>query len=174
MAKTQAIQIRRERAGDETAIAQVNNQAFGQPDESRIVDAIRQAGHPTISLVAVDGTTTVGHILFTPITIDSSGSPINALGLGPLAVLPEFQRRGIGSMLLKAGLQECAKTSCQVVVVIGHSEFYPRFGFRPARPLGLQCQFDVPDPVFMVLELTPGTLLHRTALVRYLPDFGGV
>jgi putative acetyltransferase len=170
MAKTQTIQIRRERPGDEPAIAHVNNQAFGQPDEARIIDAIRQAGHATISLVALLDQTIVGHILFTPLTIDSPGSA--ALGLGPMAVLPQFQRQGIGSMLVQAGLQECAKTDCQIVVVIGHPEFYPRFGFRPARPLGLQCQFDVPDPVFMVLELTPGALPRHPALVRYLPELG--
>jgi putative acetyltransferase len=167
-----AIRARPEQSGDEAAIARVNDEAFGQPDEARIVDAIRRAGHPMISLVAVDGEPIVGHILFTPIDLDSPGPAISVMGLGPMAVLPPFQRRGIGSMLVNAGLRDCKNAGCQAVVVIGHPEFYPRFGFRPARAYGLRSEFDVPDDVFMVAELTPGALADCRGLVRYLPEFG--
>jgi len=173
MADTSHIEVRREQPGDADAIRDVNDGAFGQPDESRIVDAIRRAGHPSISLVAVDGTRLVGHILFTPVVIEPHGATIHALGLGPMAVLPERQRQGIGSQLIDAGLREAALAGCQVVVVIGHPEFYPRFGFRPGRALGLRSEFDVPDDVFMVIELTSGTLAGRGGLVRYVPEFGG-
>jgi len=150
----------------------VNEEAFGKPDEARLVDAIRRADHPMISLVAVDGEAIVGHILFTPVTLDSSGPPINVMGLAPMAVLPPWQHRGIGSMLVETGLRECEQSSCQIVVVIGHPEFYPRFGFRPAREYGLRSEFDVPDEAFMVAELMPGALANRSGLVRYLPEFG--
>ena len=127
-----------------------------------------------ISLVAVDGESIVGHILFTPIALDSSGPPATVMGLGPMAVLPQWQRRGIGSMLVEAGLRECQEAGCQIVVVIGHPEFYPRFGFRPARAYGLRSEFDVPDEAFMAAELIAGALAGRSGLVRYLPEFGAV
>jgi putative acetyltransferase len=163
--------IRSERPDDEAGIRYVNDAAFGQTDESRIVDAVRRAGNAAISLVAVDGARVVAHILFTPVAIEPSGSPVSMLGLGPMAVLPEMQRRGIGSKLVRAGLDECAGMGCQVVVVVGHPGFYPRFGFRPAGAYGLRCEYPVPDDVFMVAELSEGVLAGRGGLVRYLPEF---
>jgi putative acetyltransferase len=164
--------IRREQRGDEDAIARVNNAAFGQPAESRIVDAIRRARHPTISLVALAGDRVVGHILFTPMAPPPSRSPLTLFGLGPMSVLPEWQRRGIGSGLVRAGLQECSAAGCQAVVVIGHPAFYPRFGFRQASGYGLRAEFTVPGEAFMVAELVPGALAGLEGLVRYLPEFG--
>ena len=166
-----SVQVRRERQGDEEAIARVHVRAFGQLTESRIVAAVRQAGRGVISLAAVDDSAIVGHILFTPVTIDSPGPPISALGLGPMAVLPEFQRRGIGSRLVEAGLEACALTGCQVVAVVGHPEYYPRFGFRPGVTYGLRCEFAVPDDVFMIAELTTDALTGRDGIVRYTPEF---
>jgi len=168
-----AILVRPEQPGDEEAIRRVNDQAFGQPDESRIVDAVRTAGRSIISLVAVDGPTVVGHILFTPVVIEPPGSIGRALGLGPMAVSPDVQRRGIGSSLVEAGLEECRRLGYTVVVVVGHPEFYPRFGFRPGSRYGLRCEFDVPDDVFMVVGLSPGVLAGQGGVVRYLPEFGG-
>jgi len=172
MVEVDALQVRRERRGDEAAIARVNDAAFGQPDESHLVDAVRAAGHPAISLVAVLDERVVGHILFTPVGIESPGPAIGAMGLGPMAVVPELQRRGIGSKLVEAGLRECARAGCQVVVVVGHPEYYPRFGFREARLYGLRSEYAVPDEAFMVTELTTGVLGGRGGLVRYLPEFG--
>jgi putative acetyltransferase len=173
MNDTTPVEVRREQRGDETVIAHVNREAFGQPDESRLIDALRKAGHTALSLVAVARGRIVGHILFTPVTIDSPERTVSAVGLGPMAVLPQFQRQGIGSLLVEAGLRECAGTGRQIVVVVGHPEFYPRFGFRPGRAFGLRCQFEVPDDVFMVAELTAGALGGHGGLVRYLPEFGG-
>jgi putative acetyltransferase len=166
------IEVRRERPGDEAAIRRVNDEAFGQPDEGRIVDAARAAGHSAVSLVAVDGPRIVGHILFTPVTIESQGRTAGAFGLGPMSVAPELQRQGIGSKLVEAGLRECTRLGCTAVVVVGHPEFYPRFGFRPGSLYGLRSQFDVPDEVFMVAELTPGVLAGMAGVVRYIPEFG--
>ena len=174
MPRSDFIEVRHERLGDEAAIARVNDAAFGQPDESRIVDAVRQAGHMAISLVAVNEDRVVGHILFTPVDMTSSAPVLTMFGLGPMAVLPEWQRRGIGSKLVEAGLRECSDVGCQVVVVIGHPEFYPRFGFRPAGAFGLRSEFAVRDEAFMVAELMPGALAGRGGLVRYLAEFGTV
>ena len=167
------VTVRAERPGDEHAIARVNDEAFGQPDEARIIDAVRRSGRSAISLVAIDASGLVGHILFTPITIETVAPAISVLGLGPMAVLPALQPRGIGSTLVAEGLRECARAGCDAVVLIGHPEFYPRFGFRPAGTYGLRSEFHVPDDVFMALELKAGALGSRGGLVRYVPEFGG-
>lgn len=174
MGTTDEVLIRTEHAGDEVAVADLNDAAFGGADESRLVELLRRSGHPTISLVATTRNEVVGHILFTPVVVDAPGSPIAALGLGPMAVRPASQRRGIGSRLVKAGIEECARRGCEIVVVLGHAHFYPRFGFRPAHLLGLRSEFAVPDDVFMAMELVGGAMMGRSGLVRYLPEFGGV
>jgi putative acetyltransferase len=166
------IAVRRERSGDEPGIARVNDEAFGQADESRIIAAVRQNGHAAISLVAVSEEAIVGHILFTRVTLEPDEATFRGLGLGPMAVVPTLQRRGIGSELVTAGLAECAKAGCDVVVVVGHPEFYPRFGFRRGSAYDLRSEFDVPDEVFMVAELRPGALAGRRGVVRYLSEFG--
>lgn len=167
------MEIRHEQPGDEPAIGRVNDLAFGGSDESRIINAAREAGHATISLVAVQDSTIVGHVLFTPVALDPAPPSIRALGLGPMAVMPGLQRQGIGTRLVHAGLDECSRLGYRAVVLVGHPEFYPRFGFRPARAFGLRSEFDVPDEVFMALELTPGALAGAAGLVRYAPEFGG-
>jgi putative acetyltransferase len=166
--------VRRERDGDADAIHEVNVAAFGQPDEARIVDVIRGDGLSLLSLVAEhDGI--VGHILFTAVTIETPGAASPATGawagLAPMAVAPHRQREGIGTALVAAGLEQCRALGIEAVVVLGHPEFYPRFGFRPASAFGLRCEFPVPDEVFMAVELMPGSLRGRGGLVRYLPVF---
>jgi len=165
------VQVRHARQGDEDAIACVHDRAFGQLTESRIVAAVRRAGRAVISLVAVDPSGIVGHVLFTPLAVDSPGQPISALALGPMAVFPEVQRSGVGSRLVAAGLEACALTGCQVVAVIGHPGYYPRFGFRPGVTYGLRSEFAVPDDVFMIAELTAGVLMGRAGIVRYTEEF---
>ncbi len=166
------LHVRPEQPGDEAAIAQVTDAAFGQPDESRMVNAIRRAGHPAISLVAEEENTVVGHILFTHVGIVSPVPLADVMGLAPMAVLPARQRQGIGSRLVQEGLRACAVAGCHAVVVLGHPGFYPRFGFRPASGYGLRCEYPVPDEAFMAIELVPGALRGRTGLVRYLSEFG--
>ena len=163
--------VRQEQPGDQAAIRWVNDQAFGQADESRIVDALRTAGEFLISLVAVEGSTTIGHILFSPVSIATQGRQLRAMALGPVAVAPDVQRQGIGSRLVESGLDQCRRLGYQAVVVVGHPEFYPRFGFQPGRVYGLRSEFDVPEDAFMVLELTRGALVGAAGLVRYLPEF---
>jgi putative acetyltransferase len=163
--------VRRERPGDEEGIRYVNREAFGQPGEGQIVDALRLRSQRSISLVAVSsGEDVIGHILFTPVTLDRTALPL--MGLGPMSVLPVWQRRGTGSMLIAAGLDACHESGAVAVVVVGHASYYPRFGFVRASLHGLRCEYDVPDDVFMVKELAPGALAGHGGTVRYPVEFG--
>ena len=168
------ITIRSEKQADSEAIRRVNTLAFGGTDEASLVDALRKAADPLISLVAIEDNQVVGHILFSPVTIEFGNSEAPALGLAPMAVLPEHQRKGIGSQLVRAGLRECQQLGSNVVVVLGHPDYYPRFGFVPASQKGLSSEYPVPDEVFMVVELEPGALSGRHGLVKYRPEFSEV
>lgn len=174
METTEDVLIRAEQPGDEVAIADLNDAAFGGTDESRLIEALRQSGQAAISLVATARNAVVGHILFTPVVVEIPGPAIAAMGLGPMAVAPACQRLGIGSRLVRAGLEACAQRGCKIVVVVGHPNFYPRFGFRPAHMLGLRSEYAVAADVFMAIELVSGALVGRAGLVRYLPEFGTV
>lgn len=168
------ITIRAEQAEDIPAIRRVNELAFGQPAEANLVDALRAASSTQISLVAVENERVVGHIFFSPVSIEAEDATSSAMGLAPMAVLPEYQRRGIGSQLVLEGLKECLRLGCNVVVVLGHPEYYPRFGFIPASRKGLRSEYEVPDEVFMVAELEPEALRGRHGLVKYRPEFSEV
>jgi len=164
--------IRREQEGDAHQIRIVNERAFGGPVEADIVDALRGSAG-SLSLVAIVDDRIAGHIFFTPVSIDGIAPHGAAVGLAPLAVLPERQNIGIGSALVRAGLDACRSLGCGIVVVLGHLEYYPRFGFVPALTAGLVCEFPVPDEAFMVLELKPGALAATRGTVRYHPRFSG-
>jgi putative acetyltransferase len=165
------VAIRDERATDAAVVHNLHAAAFARPAEAELVAALRRDGRVRLALVAEVGGAVVGHILFSPVTI--AGAP-GGLGLGPMAVLPAHQRRGVGSALVRAGLARCLGIGEPVVVVVGHPEFYPRFGFVPAAARGLRCEYPVPDEAFMVNELRPGALAGRAGLVRYDPHFGAV
>jgi putative acetyltransferase len=162
--------IRHEQDGDADQIRIVNQRAFGGSSEADIVDALR-GSTGSLSLVAIVDGRIAGHILFTPVRIDGVTPRGAAVGLAPLAVLPEQQRRGIGSTLVRAGLDACRSLGCVIVVVLGHPEYYPRFGFVPASTAGLACEFPVPAEAFMVLELKRGALASASGTVRYHPRF---
>ena len=164
--------IRTEQPGDLDAIRRINELAFGQAAEADLVDALRGAGNVATSLVAVREGLVVGHILFGPVSIESDASSTPAVGLGPMAVLPESQGSGIGSRLVEEGLAACREAGCEIVVVLGHATYYPRFGFVPASRHQISCEYDVPDEAFMVLELTEGALLGTSGTVKYAPEFG--
>lgn len=165
--------IRSEREEDHPQVRRVVEMAFGQPQEADLVEALRRDARPYISLVAVVGTEIAGHIFFSPVTIHSEDSVFEAVGLAPLSVLPEYQNKGIGSALTRAGLEECSRAGREVVVVLGHPNYYPRFGFRPASLKGITCEYDVPDDHFMVAELSEGALAGRRGLAKYHPAFAG-
>ena len=166
--------IRAETEADQAAVHQVNERAFSRAGEADLVEALRKNAQPQVSLVAELDGQVVGHIFFSPVSIESEASSFTALGLAPMAVLPEFQNRAIGSELVRRGLEACRKIGHDVVVVLGHPEYYPRFGFVPASQKGLSCEYTVPDEVFMVIELREGALAGRKGVVRYRPEFSGV
>ncbi|MCI0561091.1 MAG: N-acetyltransferase [Nitrososphaera sp.] len=166
--------IHREEPGDIDAIRYVNEQAFGRLAEANLVDMLRGRQKVVLSLVAVQDDRVVGHILFSSITIEFGEKVFPALGLAPMAVLPAYQKQGIGSALVKAGLEECRKAGHACVVVVGHPEYYPRFGFAPASQYGIKCEYDVPDEAFMVIELRQDALLGCTGTVKYPPEFNEV
>jgi len=168
------MKIRPEIAADVAQIYEVNRLAFGREDEARLVDALRERGVVICSLVAdLDGLI-VGHVLFSPATLDDDGRPTTVAALGPVAVLPARQRQGVGDALIRAGLAICRDEGCTAAVVLGHSTYYPRFGFRPSRPLGIRWEHDAPEEAFMVMELVPGALSGYRGIIRYQPEFDGV
>lgn len=168
---TSKVVIRPEVPTDRPAIAEVNRRAFGRDNEARLVEALRQAGDfdPRLSLVAEYEGTVVGHILFSVVHIEQDGGQTRALSLAPMAVVPEHQRRGVGSALVPSGLQACRRTPYGLVVVVGHPEFYPRFGFMRADAIGLRAPFAVAPEAFMVFELRQGALTGAGGILRY-PD----
>jgi putative acetyltransferase len=146
------ISVRSEFPGDREAVRRVNELAFDGTTEADIVDALRgsEAWLPELSLVAEDDAGIVGHALFSLVRLDSGPE---LLSLGPMAVLPDRQRAGVGSALVRKGLERARSTEYPLVVVLGHPDYYPRFGFRPARPYGIETPYDAPDEAWMVLPL---------------------
>lgn len=166
--------IRRETAADYEAIEAIVTAAFGRQDESRLIEALRLAPEydPELSLVAIEDEQVVGHVLLTAITIDTDRVPFPTLALAPVAVAPERQRQGVGTALIREALKRAKVKGHKVVIVLGHPEYYPRFGFVPASQFGIRARFDVPEEAFMALELKPGALEGRAGAVRYPPPFG--
>src|SRR5262249_5775903 len=152
------IKIRYETPEDVVAIRDLNDRAFGQDQESNIVYSLRSNGAVLLSLVAMSEGQVVGHIMYSPVSVGD----VTGAGLGPMAVLPEYQRRGIGSKLIEAGNRELKDRGCPFVVVVGHANYYPRFGFRPARAYGIRCEWELPDDVFMLLILDPSKMAGVT------------
>ena len=164
--------IRKEETEDIAGIRLVNQRAFGQPQEADIVDALRDACPEGLSFVAVEEDRIVGHVLFSPVTIHSPDGVVKGMGLAPMAVMPEHQRRGIGTKLVRAGLAALKESSCPFVIVLGHPEYYPRFGFVPASGRGLRCQWDgVPDAAFMVFILDEFAMRGVSGVARYRSEF---
>ena len=163
------VAVRPEQVGDAASVRQVNERAFGRPAEADLVDALR-GSDGSISLVATLGGALVGHIMFTPVTLDETAA-VRAAGLAPMSVLPGHQRAGVGTQLVRAGLTACREQGYSAVVVVGHPSYYPRFGFTPAHRYGLQCQFAVPREAFMVAVLDRQAVTHLGGVVRYRPEF---
>ena len=163
------VSVRLEQPHDAAGVAETNEQAFDTPLEARLVDALRDSPD-SISLVATERDRVIGHILFTPVTIDPPVR-VRVAGLGPMSVRPEYQRQGVGGHLVRTGLEECRQRGYAAVVLVGHPAYYPRFGFEPAHRHGLACEFPVPQEAFMALELDAGALRGVTGIVRYRPEF---
>jgi putative acetyltransferase len=164
------IDIRVEQPEDEAAIRDVNRRAFGADQECRIVDALRANGAVLLSLVAMLNGEVVGHILYSPASIGE----LTGAALGPMGVVPEHQRQGIGTRLVEAGIERLRTAGCPFIVVVGHAHYYPRFGFGPAADYGITCEWNVPDDVFMILMLDPLRMAGISGLAQYRPEFSSV
>lgn len=167
------MKIRAETEKDRPAVHALNARVFETSAEADLVDALREQARPVISLVAEQGGAIVGHILFSPVTLDSSPA-LRLACLAPMAVAAEHRRKGIGSALVREGLEQCRQRGFGAAVVLGHPAFYPRFGFLPSARFGIRSEYDVPEDAFMVLELTPGYLRGVSGTVRYQAAFGSL
>lgn len=165
--------VRAEARSDRAAIHALNCTAFPTPAEADLVDVLRNATEPLISLVAEDGEQIVGHILFTPVTLDGDAVP-RIMGLAPMAVVPARQRQKIGSALVCEGLERCRMLGFDAAVVLGHPDYYPRFGFHQSIDFGISSEYNVPAEVFMAMELQPLALANCEGQVRYHPAFASV
>lgn len=167
------IVIRVETEKDQEAVTSLNLAAFETRAEADLVDALRAQAHPTVSLVAEMDGNVVGHILFSPVTLEAHPELL-MMGLAPMAVDPDHQRTGIGSALVREGLAQCQELGACAVVVLGHPTYYPRFGFKPSSTFRIRCEYGVPEDVFMVMELRPGALDGKSGIVRYQAAFNDV
>jgi predicted N-acetyltransferase YhbS len=175
------ITIRKETPDDYDDVIELTAKAFetmpfSEGDEDKLVARLRKASGfiPELSLVAELDGQLVGHILFTPLLIKNEQDSFTSLVLGPVSVLPEFQKQGIGGQLIRAGHQRAVELGFQSVILIGHPEYYPRFGYKPASGWGIKTQIPLPsDDVFMAIELTEGALSKVSGTVIFPPEFGG-
>jgi putative acetyltransferase len=165
------LEIREERPDDLQAVRDLNRRAFDQDQESNIVDALRANGAALLSLVATLNDRVVGHIMYSPAIIAGN---VTGAALGPMAVLPECQRQGIGSKLIGAGNRKLKDSGCPFILVVGHANYYPRFGFRPASEHRIKCEWDVPDEVFMLLVLDEAKMEGISGLAKYRQEFSNV
>ncbi len=164
------IEIRKEEPKDQDAVYHLNLNAFDNGPEATLVDKLRVACKDSLSFVAVEDSAVVGHILFTPVTVDGSGAA--GMGLAPMAVLPSHRRKGIGSQLVRIGLERLRQSRCPFVVVLGHPGYYPRFGFEPASKYRLLSQWEgVPDDAFMAVVFDDRALPTSGGIARYRDEF---
>ena len=164
------IEIRQESEGDAAAIRSVQEQAFNEEDEAKVVDMLRASDSIVLSLVAVAAGRVVGHVLFSPVTVESSPPDSLWVALGPIGVLPDHQGRGIGSLLVREGLAQCQLQGCDGVVLLGDPAYYGRFGFVPASDCGLTCVYGG-GPAFQAIGLRQGALGQVTGVVSFAPEF---
>jgi putative acetyltransferase len=171
------ITIRPETQADKAAVYWINKRAFnGRDTEPALVDAVRDLDNfiPELSLVAEQNGQIVGHILFSHINIETENGQASAIALAPMAVLPEYQKQGIGSALVLRGLEECKRLGYTIVIVLGHTTYYPRFGFSAALAKSLECPYGDCGEAWMAMELVPGALNGVFGRVVYPSVFDGV
>ena len=162
--------IRAEKEKDRAAVHALNASAFETPAEAGLVDKLRVQAQPIVSLVAEHAGAVIGHIFFSPVTL-SGHAGLKIMGLAPMAVAPSHQRSGIGSALVRAGLERCRTLGAGAIVVLGHPLYYPRFGFAPAAHFGIGCEYDAPEEAFMVIELQPDFLKEASGTIQYHAAF---
>ena len=171
------IKIRKENRNDYTDVFNLNKVAFEEDEEARLVDLLRKSSAfiPELSIVAIIENSIVGHILFTKIKIiDDKGNENESLALAPMAVSPKYQKSGIGGQLIKNGLDKARELNFKSVIVLGHENYYPKFGFEPTTKWEITSRYDVPTNVFMGLELVDDGLENINGIVQYSKEFGEV
>jgi putative acetyltransferase len=163
--------IRPEQPADVAAIHDVEALAFGQANEADLVDALRANGQATLSLVAVDDASgrIVGHIMFSPMTVEPPA--IRAVGLGPVAVHPEVQNRGIGGDLIRAGVAEIRRQGWDAIFLLGHADYYPRFGFQLSGGMNVTAEAGINMAHFFFMEMWEGAVGSVPLSVKYSPEF---
>jgi putative acetyltransferase len=166
--------VRKEKDSDKDNIWKVNAEAFETEAEANLVNALSDSGISFISLLAEEDEEIVGHILFTPVELIGDDSGLKLMSLAPMAVLTKLRKKGIGSQLVKTGIEKCLTQGFDAVVVLGHAEYYPKFGFVPSVKYGIKSEYDVPDEAFMVLELKEGSLKDKKGVIKYHAAFGSV
>jgi putative acetyltransferase len=165
--------IRAEAKADRAAIRAINTEAFETAAEAKLVEALRERARPVVSLVAEHEHKIVGHIMFSPV-VHILHVELKIMGLAPMAVAPPHQRKGVGSSLVRAGLEQCTRLGFGAVVVLGHPTYYPRFGFVPASRWNIRCEYDAPPEAFMAIELQAGYLNGKAGTIQYHPAFADV
>ncbi|MBN1255983.1 MAG: N-acetyltransferase [Deltaproteobacteria bacterium] len=165
------ITIREEQPGDVQGVREVYIHAFDQPLEADLVDQLRQRSDDLLALVAEMEDRIVGHILFSPAVIERRKQTVQGMVLAPMAVLPEYQRQGIGSQLVQAGIEALKQVECPFIILVGHPGYYPRFGFEPASHYGIRSEWAVPDDSFMVLVLDEQKRNALSGVAKYRPEF---
>jgi putative acetyltransferase len=161
----------RDETGEEApTVFTIHEAAFPTDAEARLVDALRASGNLSVSLVATVGSAIIGHIAFSPVEIQTSSSPSKGLGLAPVAVAPAYQRQGVGSAMIRAGLERCKEMQARYVVVLGEPAYYQRFGFRAAHLRGIRNEYQAQEE-FMIMELVPGGIPGGGGLARYCKEF---
>lgn len=168
--------IRAEGSRDFERVRNVIHEAFGRDVEALLVDRLRGSARyiPELALVAETDEEVIGHILLTRATLDELPDERRMLVLGPIGVLPEYQRRGVGRTLIGVALRRAKELGYRGVALIGHPTYYPRFGFLPGSRFGLRTTYDVPNDVFMALALTEGSLEGISGLLHFPAEFAGV
>ena len=165
------ISIRKERPEDVAAVRNLNRRAFGQDQEANIIDALRSNRAALLSLVATLNDQIVGHIMYSPASI---AGKIEGAALGPMAVLPEYQRQGVGTKLVATGNRKLEDAGCPFIIVVGHPEYYPRFGFKSASQHEVSCEWEVPHDAFMLLTLDTVKMKGVSGLAKYRQEFSTV
>jgi len=172
--------IRKEKPEDYSTVIELTEKAFETMEfsdgkEGQLVEKLRKAATfiPELSLIAEHNGQIIGHILFTPLKIENENYKNDSLVLGPVSVLPEFQKQGIGGQLIVAGHQKALELGFHSAILIGHPEYYPRFGYQKASGFGLKVAMELPsDDVFMAVELSEAALKDISGMVIFPPEFG--